>query len=294
MNVKLKERLEVWMKQLHLPSPLEKLNWGETAVWVKRDDLIHPVISGNKWRKIKSHAISFLALEKEGIISMGGPHSNHLHALGYFCFTMQIPLIAKIYGWNGMFSTSTIQDLLSWNVRCESITRQEAHDMRARDSQEMVIENKPYYWIPEGGGGELGALAWDEWVQEMPEGWDHSENLLVVPCGTGTTIQGILDHTHNVHLCTLRAVRSAQYAWEQNPRVHWLKPIDYPSFAKPGSPLLHWMNQMAESSNMLLDPVYNGPLWYAFQHAGMRNKYQKVFLLHTGGLQGLRSQKFEH
>ena len=62
-------------------SPL--LEQKQIELWIKRDDLIHPVISGNKWRKLKYILDHALTLGSHTIISMGGAYSNHLHALAF-------------------------------------------------------------------------------------------------------------------------------------------------------------------------------------------------------------------
>ena len=86
--------------ELLLPSPEQKLFIPHLnhEIIFKRDDLIHPIVSGNKWRKLKYHLTAFEESKKKCIVSIGGAHSNHLHALSYLCFQLQIPCKLLIYG----------------------------------------------------------------------------------------------------------------------------------------------------------------------------------------------------
>ena len=94
------EDLNLNILNLKLPSPLETLSdqWLNKALSIKRDDLIHPIISGNKWRKIKGHLVHFKVNSYKELMSVGSAHSNHLHALAYICKELNIPFKALIYG----------------------------------------------------------------------------------------------------------------------------------------------------------------------------------------------------
>ena len=80
-----------------LPSPLQKLDLSvfgvDQQVYVKRDDLIHTVVSGNKWRKLKQNIDYFSKSYKKGIISLGGAYSSHVLALSFLCKQQNIPLV---------------------------------------------------------------------------------------------------------------------------------------------------------------------------------------------------------
>ena len=133
------------------PSPLELFtpNWpgaSDVTIYIKRDDKIHPVISGNKWRKLKHFIREFVdqsglsraegSLPAEGsasaegslptedsvrLISFGGGFSNHLHALGYVCYQLAIPLTVVIRGNYSSSPTPMINDLIAWNANIEYV-----------------------------------------------------------------------------------------------------------------------------------------------------------------------------
>src|SRR5690606_23497190 len=107
--------------QIKSPSPEQLLNtaWSnpnQCEVWVKRDDLLHPVISGNKWRKLKYALQAIYAGQSHQIASFGGGYSNHLHALGYCCKQMNIAFTAIVRGDYSANMTPTLTDLADWGA----------------------------------------------------------------------------------------------------------------------------------------------------------------------------------
>ena len=91
--------LEPLLKVLNLPSPLQELelsHHSDYQVFIKRDDLIHPYISGNKWRKLKYNLLHFMEGSYDGIISFGGPFSNHLVALATSCNILDLPCLGLV------------------------------------------------------------------------------------------------------------------------------------------------------------------------------------------------------
>ena len=89
------------LQDISLPSPEQQIfpDWehaDEVQLWVKRDDLIHPIVSGNKWRKLRYTIEQAVDTGVCHIVSFGGGHSNHLHALGYTCNTLKIKLTLNI------------------------------------------------------------------------------------------------------------------------------------------------------------------------------------------------------
>ena len=235
------------------PSPLELFtpDWPgaeDVTIYVKRDDKIHPVVSGNKWRKLKqfiyeyaeqhldgpvfekglpqnadgeahgAEESSFIAegssLTAEGssftakgssctakssvrLISFGGGFSNHLHALGYVCHTLGIPLSAIIRGDYSATQTPMISDLTSWNVDIEYVDR---ITYKKRDSAEYLNSLKerfsPAIIIPEGGSQEQAISGVAELVSEITEALATNHNTqfdtIIAPVASGATMAGIV------------------------------------------------------------------------------------------------------
>lgn len=253
-----------------------------------RDDQIHPIISGNKWRKLKHHLQYFNNDNYSGISSMGGAYSNHLHALAYLCNQLKIPCTLFVYGWNGELNSPTLKDCLNWNAVLKPISRSQAAQYRIGNFSESDIFTKDHYWIPEGGGGVLGVQGLKELVDELPKHFDQEDSLIVCACGTGTTIQGILDYTNYCKIMTLQVVKMANYPWSHHQRMRLLNSNRPHSFAKVDQTLRDFISIFNKRYGILLDPVYTAPLMRVFIQIPDWNQYKSIYFIHTGGLQANR------
>src|SRR4030095_1670680 len=103
-----KASVDKWKNEIFMEKNLQ--------VDVLRLDKIHPVISGNKWFKLKNYLANVLKQEIPGIISAGGAYSNHLSALAYACKELGIPSVAAIRGEKPKILSSTLKDLEDWGM----------------------------------------------------------------------------------------------------------------------------------------------------------------------------------
>ncbi|MBK9108506.1 MAG: hypothetical protein IPM92_09100 [Saprospiraceae bacterium] len=276
---------------LHLPSPLQQINWSSIGIQlsIKRDDLIHAVISGNKWRKLCGHLEIYKQGNFDGIASMGSAYSNHLHAMSFVCFQLKIPCTCLIYNQGTMELSVTLRDCLNWQAKCTSITRSYASDLRTHSENYLEIGGKNLMWIPEGGSGDAGEMGIRQLIAELPEDLDHAEHLLICGCGTGTTIRGILNHTKHLQIASKRVVRSAIYDFENHPRMNWIGGNHSHQFSKMDAELELFMKTFQAEQGILLDRVYTGPLLLSFSKEYNLHSFQKIYFIHTGGLQGNRT-----
>ena len=117
-------------------------------VWVKRDDLIHPIISGNKWRKLKYILHHALMIDSHTIISMGGAYSNHLHALAYVGKQLQVKTIGYIRGEKPRIMNATLQDLQAWGMELRFISRADYRELRQYKNVDALPDIKDgEYWL---------------------------------------------------------------------------------------------------------------------------------------------------
>ncbi|MGR9100682.1 MAG: 1-aminocyclopropane-1-carboxylate deaminase/D-cysteine desulfhydrase, partial [Gammaproteobacteria bacterium] len=139
------------------PSILQKINDPLLAdcdieLWMKRDDLLHPVISGNKWRKLKFILNHALSLGTDTIISMGGAYSNHLHALAYAGKILGLKTIGIVRGERPRILNPTLQDVIRWGMQLEFVSRTGYRQYRLyRRWDDPPAAAYSGYWIPEGG-----------------------------------------------------------------------------------------------------------------------------------------------
>jgi 1-aminocyclopropane-1-carboxylate deaminase len=269
----------------------------QIELWIKRDDLLHPIISGNKWRKLKYILHHALSLEADTLISMGGAYSNHLHALAYVGKVLGLKTIGLIRGEPPAILTPTLQDVQRWGMTLKFVSRSDYRLLRHYKQWCDLPDLKPrQYWLPEGGAQPLALKGVAELVYEI----DIAYDTLCVPCGTGTTLAGIVNAvTDDKKLIGFAALKNAAFL---NDDVHALLPshhdnwqinLDYHfgGFAKTNAQLLAFINKFEVRHQIPLEPVYTGKMLYALydliqQHYFKPN--QRIIALHTGGLQGKR------
>lgn len=293
------------LEQDFKPSPITRIVDAEldrckVELWIKRDDLIHPIVSGNKWRKLKYTINNALHQNAECIISMGGQYSNHLHALAFASKALGLKSSAIIRGEKPTQFTPTLLDLEQWGMELNFISRQDYRLLR----HIKVINDLPQiktgqYWIPEGGATNLALKGISESINEI----DMDYDLMAVACGTGTTLAGLIANgIESRHFLGIATIKNAGFLVhdvqellnsEGIKRENWQIGLDYHfgGFAKTKPALLDFVNQFRHKHQIPIEPVYTGKLLFAIYdllRLGYFKPGQRIIALHTGGLQGMR------
>ena len=266
-------------------------------LWMKRDDLLHPVISGNKWRKLKYILDNALSLGADTIISMGGAYSNHLHALSYVGKVLGLKTIGLVRGEQPEVLTPTLQDMKNWGMELKFVSRTDYRLLRQYRNWQDLPNLKPrQYWLPEGGAQVLALKGVAELVSEIEMPYD----ILCVPCGTGTTLTGIIEAVpEQVSVLGFAALKNAGFltaeveALLSRPRNNWRIDLDYHfgGFAKTNAGLSAFIDDFELKTTIPLEPVYTGKMMYAIYDLIGKHYFkpgQRIIALHTGGLQGKR------
>lgn len=269
-------------------------------LWLKRDDLLHPVISGNKWRKLKYILDHALSLNTQKIISMGGAYSNHLHALAYVGKALGIKTHGIIRGERPEQLNPTLSDLFAWGMTADFISRSEYRQLRIyKEYNSLPGLQADEYWLPEGGAMELALQGVAELVDEL----EGNYNVLCVPCGTSTTLAGIIGAVpDDKQVLGFSALKGGSFlstdvqGMLKNTPCHnknWSIHLDYHfgGFAKVSTELLDFIDNFEQAHNIQLEPIYTGKMLYgiyALIKQGFFKPGQKIIAVHTGGLQGNR------
>ena len=269
-------------------------------LWLKRDDLLHPVISGNKWRKLKYILDHALSLNTHKIISMGGAYSNHLHALAYVGNKLGIATAAKIRGERPAVLNPTLADLIAWGMDVEFVSRSEYRQLRTYQHYDSLPGmHASEYWLPEGGAMELALLGVAELVNEIEIDYE----VLCVPCGTATTLAGMVNAvSEDKQVSGFSALKGASFLSADVQQMlknkpcgnkDWLIHLQYHfgGFAKTSPDLLDFISQFEHAQSIKLEPVYTGKMLYGIYdliRQGYFKSGQTIIALHTGGLQGNR------
>ena len=130
----------------------------QISVQIKRDDLIHPLISGNKWRKLKYNIEYAKKQRLSGIVSFGGSYSNHIHALAYACYQQQIKSVAIIRGEASNASNFTLSWAKHWGMELHFVDRKTYRKRDNGDYLAKVQHQFPDYFIVTEGGSNTLAL----------------------------------------------------------------------------------------------------------------------------------------
>jgi 1-aminocyclopropane-1-carboxylate deaminase len=291
-------------------APLEHLHldWLETAgieVAILRLDLIDPLISGNKWFKLIEHLKAADQCGAEGIISLGGAHSNHLHALAAAGKRFGFSTVGLLRGHPQ--ETPTVKDLQAFGMRLHWLGY---GGYRARHEAGFWVPWQAQYpdlfAVPEGGGGwqgakgcmqlktmvseQLNSLEWNDY-----DGW-------WLACGTGTTLAGLVlaeAGKHRVHGALAvpddhgvaeRVEKIVEEAGVTAPDYQLLD-ASRGGFAKVDRLLLEFIEQTEQASSIPFEPLYTGKALLALKQQVETGKFAhgtRLIFIHTGGLQGRR------
>ena len=287
----------MWYNDLN--SPLQSVE-DETLVkagvmlWIKRDDLIHPQISGNKWRKLKHNIAAAKKQHLETILTFGGAFSNHIAATAAAGQEFNIKTIGIIRG----EATTPLNPTLSFATACGmEIHYLDRTSYRKKETASLIkdLKNKfeAFWLIPEGGCNNEGAKGCEEIVSEI----DINFEYICCPCGTATTISGISQalQSHQKVL-GFPALKGGAYLNDTiqalSTKENYLLFNDYHfgGYAKYKPQLIDFITHFKKTHGIQLDPIYTGKMMYGLYDLiakGYFKKGTKIIAVHTGGLQGI-------
>ncbi|MDD5125867.1 pyridoxal-phosphate dependent enzyme [Methylovulum sp.] len=273
------------------------LDQHQIELWLKRDDLLHPVISGNKWRKLKYLLKHALSLDSHTLISMGGVYSNHLHALAYVGQTLQLQTIGLIRGDQTHALTPTLQDASDWGMILKFVSRTDYRLLRKYQNWHDLPDLPPdAYWLTEGGAQTLALQGVAELASEISLPYDW----LCAPCGTGTTLAGLITAVPgHSRVLGFAALKNAGFLYKDiagllpEPCHNWELNLDYHfgGFAQTSPELFCFIGQFQNQTGISLEPVYTGKMLYGLYDLIKKRTFkpgQRIIAIHTGGLQGNR------
>lgn len=273
--------------------PLQLGTEYQVKIDVLRTDLIHPVISGNKWYKLRYYLEAALANDCSEIASFGGAYSNHIVATACACHQLQLKSVGFIRGDKMDQLSPTLQSAQSYGMKLQFINRTDYKN------KSLIIENNPKnnrYWIPEGGYGNLGAKGAATMLEKISL---NEYSHLVAAIGSGTMVAGLLNASlpHQKVLgissqknnTSLEAEVKMLVATENQDKFMYIPDYHFGGFAKHPIELLDFMNQFWLKESVPTDIVYTGKVFFAVNDL-LEKKYFKphdrILVIHSGGLQG--------
>ena len=260
---------------------------------VLRLDLLHPVISGNKWFKLQYYLADATEQKKSAIVTMGGPWSNHLVATAATCAQMGLRSIGVVRGEEPKQYSATLLKAKELKMELVFLAREEFD----RGEVDATWLNPEYYFIPAGGYGEKGVQG-AAGILDIP---GKEYDFIACAVGTGTTLAGLISRScREQQLLGISALKGHEEL-EENiqslctiPFHNWriLRDFHFGGYARYDSSLLQFMNEFYAKTGIPSDFVYTGKLFYAI-HMLLQQDYfpstASILLIHSGGLQGNNS-----
>jgi len=301
---KMTQEVNILLKQ-KVYSPLQQLNDAlfnahDVNIFIKRDDLIHPQISGNKWRKLKHNLINAKEHNKSLLISFGGAYSNHIHALAHAGKEFGFKTLGIIRGEYDP-SNPTLQYAQSCGMELKFISRLEYK--QRYDTQYISDLEKAYpdsVVIPEGGTNDLALLGFSDLINEIPR---EQSDYLICPCGSGGTSAGLLANSDETQtIISIPVLKKAKYLYDEITQLTGNHKANFEFFdqyhqggyGKVSLQLLDFIQMFNQQHDILLDPIYNGKMMMAFYDLLEKGHFKRgssITLLHTGGIQGIDGMK---
>lgn len=266
---------------------------------VLRLDLIHPLVSGNKWFKLKEYVRLAQEQDKRTLLTFGGAYSNHIVATAAAAKELDLQAIGIIRGERTLQLSPTLQEASSFGMDLYFISRE---DYKQKEIPAAVFEHhnvEEIMVINEGGygiEGSIGAAAILDYCDK------NAYTHFITAVGTGTTLAGQIRATRAPQSCI--GISVLKNAFSLTEEINALLPAhlhhqftllhDYHfgGYAKANKALFDFMNQWYSDTNIPLDFVYTGKAFYAADHlirAGYFPEGSRLLLIHSGGLQGNRS-----
>ncbi len=276
-------------------------NWNkkELTVSVLREDLVHPYISGNKWRKLKYNIIDFNNSEKKTLLTFGGAFSNHLVATSAFSNENGINAIGIVRGENA--DNNYLNFIRKMGMKLHFISRQEYKTKNSEEfiknilkellGKKLINDFKEVFILPEGGSNSSAVKGAGEIMIDIPSEY----NYIACACGTGATVAGIskklLPHQKVIGIAVLKANGYFEKEIERlgGDLTNIILNYDYHfgGYAKKNNLLLDFCDDFILKTKIPIEPVYTGKLFYAINDL-IKNDYfkkgSKVTLIHTGGV----------
>lgn len=271
---------------------------GNVKLYLKREDLIHPSISGNKWRKLKYNMLRAYEIGATSILTFGGAFSNHIYATAAAGAACGINTIGVIRGEIAKPLNPTLEKASEWGMELVSVSR-EAY--RHKTSKEFLasLESKygKFYLIPEGGSNVLALKGCAE-IGAISEKFDY----WCLSCGTGGTLAGlVLGLDIQSKVMGFPALKGGQFLQDDihnllrevdiNSPVSWELITDYHfgGYAKLPDNLVNFIREFRSKYEVLLDPIYTSKMMFGVLDLikkGLFPHNSSVLAIHTGGIQG--------
>jgi 1-aminocyclopropane-1-carboxylate deaminase len=272
------------------------LNGTTVELFIRREDLIHPFVSGNKFRKLKYNLLEAQKQHHSTLLSFGGAFSNHIAALAYAGKEAGMKTIGIIRGeelCDQIESNPTLHFARQCGMIFEFVTREVYRNKTDADFiQKLKEKYSDFYLVPEGGTNELAVQG----CQEILTADDYQYDHVCIAVGTGGTISGVINSAFEGQKILGFPALKGDFLQKdickfvQNKNWELINEYHFGGYAKVTKELIQFLNNFYNEYGIPLDPVYTGKMVFGVMDRIKQNyfpEHSKILLLHTGGLQGI-------
>ena len=271
-------------------------------LFIRREDLIHPFVSGNKFRKLEYNLLEAKNQKKTTLLTFGGAFSNHIAATAFAGMQNGFKTIGIIRGDElaaKINENPTLKFAQENGMVFEFVSRE---TYRLKESDDFIenLKNKygDFYVIPEGGTNDLAVKGCEEILKEEDSFFDY----ICSSIGTGGTISGIINsalpHQKVLGFPSLKGDFLQKDIRKFADKENWTLISDYHfgGYGKVSIELIEFINSFYQENDIPLDPIYTGKMVFGvidLIHQGYFPENSKILMIHTGGLQGIEGMNLK-
>jgi len=274
----------------------------DISLTIKREDLNHPFISGNKLRKLKYNLLQAKAENKTTLLTFGGAFSNHIAAVAYAGKEQGFKTIGVIRGDELFYKIEenpTLKFAQENGMQFEFVSREDYRNKSEISFIEKLKEKfGDFYLVPEGGANELAVKGCEEILTDE----DAVFNYVCCAVGTGGTISGLINSAlPNQKILGFPALKGDFLIDEirifaQKDNWELISDYHFGGYGKINLELIEFINAFFDENKVPLDPIYTGKMFFGVIDLISKKyfpPYSKILLIHTGGLQGIEGMNLK-
>lgn len=279
-----------------------ELNSSNVSVFIKREDLIHPIVSGNKFRKLKYNLLQAKAENQDTLLTFGGAFSNNIAAVAFAGKEQGFKTIGIIRGEelaSKIAENPTLKFAQECGMQFEFISREEyRHKAEAFFLENLKNKFGAFYLVPEGGTNALAIKGCEEILTES----DSQFDFVCCAIGTGGTISGIINsilpHQKVLGFPALKGdfLKEEICIFARNENWELITDYHFGGYGKVNPELIAFINHFYKENKIPLDPIYTGKMVFGIFDLIEKNyfpKNSKILLIHTGGIQGIQGMNLK-
>lgn len=270
------------------------------SVFLKRIDLVHPAISGNKWYKMKYNIAEMKRQDIGTMLTLGGAYSNHIHAAAEAGSIFGFKTIGLIRGEAHHPLNPTLQFAVDKGMELYYVDRTSFRKRDADEFREWIVSKfGDVYILPVGGSNTLAVKGCAEIIEQIDVDYDY----ICCACGSGGTLAGLIEglggKRYAVGFSALKSgsflnddIKKLIHDYSGKSYTNWELQTDYHfgGFGKIKSELVEFMDLFEEKNNIKIEPLYTAKMLYGLNDLIDKNYFpegSKIIAIHTGGMQGL-------